>query len=1120
MNFQDFRERFLSAILCCGFRVTALLLMALFIYAPRPGFAGTSEAVSWLISQQQDSGAYSAQGDIAHELQSTSEVLSMLYLLGDVEQQGYQDALAFLENTSYKNTETIARIILPLLSEGEYEMSISLDTYGTLQAYVVVSQGEITDLGTLYLTSDENNSSTATIMGQVLDAITGEPLEGVAIEVFDNKTFTDAYGRYSLEVLPGSLTVTATLEGYQVAAATEELAAGSAVMFSPQLTPYVGSWGGVSALYGTVVDGTSYKKLQGVEVRVSGPATSSTLTDFTGSYRIEPLTPGTYTIEFVLEGYEVFTEEITVLDGRQYNFSPRLAPTGTVLSPNIVSVSGIILDSETNESVEGASIQVVSTIDVETVFSDVDGSFSVSAATVSASFGFQIVTDGYYPLFFEKGFSWSGGDVGQIRLKPSPVEVMSPLQMLPDLVIDNMDVEAVVTDLDDLLIHGELEARISNDAVVDITNTFMVTAFYDQNRNNFFDDGLDPVLGESLWSEGIAAGAEVDLSITVSGQLPFRDAPIHLWVDSSQGVVERDDENNISSSASWCMQHNDPVTYQLQQKWRWYEGYGVMMSPIIAQTNDDNSDGNIDENDFADVIVIGMPGGSPYGRFHIISGKDGSTLFELSEYSSYSVSGLTAGDIDNDGLVEIVTTGHDGVVAMENDGTVKWIYENGPTTCYPSILDFDSDGVPEIQCGRVLLNPDGSLKATIRAADGLWGHTTHFDLDMDGEMELLAFGGVYSNSGELIFSIPNGFSAFANFDDDEFPEIVVISQGVLYLVDHNGDFIWGPVPLPNLYRNHTYAGPPVVADMDGDSEPEIGVATHTNYTLFDKHGALLWSMPIRDYSSGWTGASAFDFDGDGACEIVFNDEQYLRVFDGKTGKVLGMIANASGTQMEYPVVADIDNDNHAEIIVGSSYGEPSGLLVYEDANDSWAPARKIWNQYYYNIDNVNDDGTIPTRMEYSWLSHNSFRMQNGLTVDNTPLADLTVSFLRVVDNGIGNPFDLVVRVGNGGLAMVEEGVDVRFYDGDPATGGVLLGTVSMASIASGDYVDVRLEGVAELSGSDIHALVDENDLVMECREENNSMTIPYQVSSTVLGDLALSMDKNSYSANETALLSV
>ena len=57
-------------------------------------------------------------------------------------------------------------------------------------------------------------------------------------------------------------------------------------------------------------------------------------------------------------------------------------------------------------------------------------------------------------------------------------------------------------------------------------------------------------------------------------------------------------------------------------------------------------------------------------------------------------------------------------------------------------------------------------------------------------------------------------------------------------------------------------------------------------------------------------------------DSVYADELYMRIYDGTTGEVLTQECNTSGTLHEYPLVADVDGDGQADIVVTSnSYSE-------------------------------------------------------------------------------------------------------------------------------------------------------------------------------------------------------
>jgi hypothetical protein len=77
-------------------------------------------------------------------------------------------------------------------------------------------------------------------------------------------------------------------------------------------------------------------------------------------------------------------------------------------------------------------------------------------------------------------------------------------------------------------------------------------------------------------------------------------------------------------------------------------------------------------------------------------------------------------------------------------------------------------------------------------------------------------------------------------------------------------------------------------------------------------------MPTQDYSSSVTGSSVFDFDGDGKAEVVYADECFSRVYDGRSGDVLHSQYRTSCTWYENPIVADVDGDLRSEIVIPSN----------------------------------------------------------------------------------------------------------------------------------------------------------------------------------------------------------
>ena len=44
--------------------------------------------------------------------------------------------------------------------------------------------------------------------------------------------------------------------------------------------------------------------------------------------------------------------------------------------------------------------------------------------------------------------------------------------------------------------------------------------------------------------------------------------------------------------------------------------------------------------------------------------------------------------------------------------------------------------------------------------------------------------------------VTDGTNAVGNFDDDPYPEIVLVTESRVYLLEHDGRLKWGPVAIP------------------------------------------------------------------------------------------------------------------------------------------------------------------------------------------------------------------------------------------------------------------------------------------------------------------------------------
>ncbi len=429
-----------------------------------------------------------------------------------------------------------------------------------------------------------------------------------------------------------------------------------------------------------------------------------------------------------------------------------------------------------------------------------------------------------------------------------------------------------------------------------------------------------------------------------------------------------------------------PDSFAPEVQWSFTGPNGMvacMTTPLVANLTDDNGDGAIDLCDIPDVVtVIGAQGETGSGMIVVLSGETG----ELQLMFGVGVQGGVTpaiGDIDGDGLVEIVSAAVGGqLVAFEHDGTPKWTSTMAWASSQTGALalaDLDNDGDVEIIAGSSVYDHNGD-RLFAAPFDALYSASTAADLDGDGDLEAIFGHAAYHHDGTeyyvrpdiqaQIFSI-TAYPQVANLDGDPDPEVLVASESGIWVLEHDGAVKWSNFAPTG--ESNDWNRPVNIHDFDGDEEPEFAISSFFHYGVYEVDQTAVFVADIGDVS-GQAGGTAFDFLGSGIAQAIYADESTSWVFD-IDGNVLMSTPRSSGTWTEYPTVADIDNDGSAEILVGSDgIGSPT-LQAIRDAEDRWIPARRIWNQHTYHVTNVREDGTIPQFEPPSWETLNTFRTQ-------------------------------------------------------------------------------------------------------------------------------------------------
>lgn len=520
------------------------------------------------------------------------------------------------------------------------------------------------------------------------------------------------------------------------------------------------------------------------------------------------------------------------------------------------------------------------------------------------------------------------------------------------------------------------------------------------------------------------------------------------------GLFQNCSQTNFSASLSekivgMSCTSSDSVSLAPKLKWDWYQNLDksnpnnypefdqVMSTPMAA---DINNNGNVEVvfTSFKPDAHTTDKKTNRYGyRYYekgilrIVDGRNGRTIksFGGSESEdpyapSATISPLLI-DLDGDGKMEIVYIGYKAVnnyvnkvIALNSDGSFRWMYEKPPTSVTNGIYtglsagDFNKDGRADIiLAGEVIIEGFNKKPYQLFKYESTSQQNLAYSLNPDkpNDLQIVTNQGVFDNNGNKLFSLENSDS---NKESAHAPLYITVAdiyperKGLEIIGSGNGkvsiyDGISGErvvsVALQVSQIGVTGGGITAIGNFDDNPQTtEIALATRDYLLVYDKNLNLIASTRSRDFTSSYTGISSFDLNGDGKPEIIYADEEYLSVYELRNGEltVVQKILNPSGTLAEYPVFVDLDNNGFADLLVASNnffvdcdhpeitkenerdyfYYLPGqkndcqqatrihGVRAFEADSEQgkrggWMPTRNIQNQYYYNPMLVTDKGS-------------------------------------------------------------------------------------------------------------------------------------------------------------------
>jgi hypothetical protein len=331
--------------------------------------------------------------------------------------------------------------------------------------------------------------------------------------------------------------------------------------------------------------------------------------------------------------------------------------------------------------------------------------------------------------------------------------------------------------------------------------------------------------------------------------------------------------------------------------------------------------------------------------------------------------GVAAGDLDGDGVPEVVITSRNHeVTAFRMNGSVMWRF-NADDTVFttPLIADIDRDGLPDVIVGgdasqNAFFDAGGNIIALSNTGQRKWvHHTTQVvqsspiaaDINGDGTLEIFAGTGL-------------NFAGTGNF---------------VYGLDSNGNDLPGwpfQIAAPQTDVSDGSIASPVAADVNGDGRPDIIIGDRTgNIHVISGAG----TGEIRSISA-FPGENLFaspviaDTNGDGVQDIIQTSGVIMRAYSTSTGDAVGVTvddgsSNTNGPGnarlVSSPVVGRFRPAGGFQVAYYSNASDanglrsPSELRVFDMTPTTATPA---WPQQRRNAQNNaidrNDDLNIAT----------------------------------------------------------------------------------------------------------------------------------------------------------------
>jgi len=403
------------------------------------------------------------------------------------------------------------------------------------------------------------------------------------------------------------------------------------------------------------------------------------------------------------------------------------------------------------------------------------------------------------------------------------------------------------------------------------------------------------------------------------------------------------------------------------------------------------------------------------------------------------------GDYDNDGDLDILCNGYDGlnvysIIYRNDSGNFVNINAGLSAAGYGSAVawgDYDNDGDLDIllsgridntnRITKIYRNDNGNFIDINAGLYGLSGSCAAWgDYDNDGDLDLIVTGwdgatrntkiyrndsGIFTNVNSVLVGITLGTAAWGDYDNDMDLDILITGfddnlswNGKVYQ-NNNGIFTDINAGLEAVDGSSAAWG-----DYDSDGDLDIVLAGRTSFGTYSRiyrndNGIFINInaniADVYESSSSWG-----DFDNDGDLDLLLcglnNSLHYSNIYRNNNGIFTDISANLTGVENRNGADwGDYDNDGDLDILLMGYDGTTYVTKIYRNDNitSNTAPSIPV---------NLTSNQPGNNRIDLKWnKSTDAQTLQKGLTYNLristtpggveifSPMSDLNTGYRKI-----------------------------------------------------------------------------------------------------------------------------